>query len=540
MKHNRFLLLAVLFPVLGVQAQTSYEAATLLDSDLSGTARYVGMGGAMSALGADISTMATNPAGTALYRRWDAALSFGGNLVTQHTQTGSNHNRAFSSYGSFDNFGMVIATKKSNEDILRFVNFGFNARDVKRFDGKMGMASALDGLSQTIQMAEQAWQNVDFVNYTSFDPYSPNSLYNRNYYRNYNYGWLTLLGADADLMGIYVPADVDGNLQYDEDGNVVEDYWYRLANGCNYSERLSGGIDAFDFNLSFNLADAVYLGITLTTYDVDYRLESTYSESFSDGGYTLQNFYSTTGSGYDFKFGVILRPFVESSFRLGLSATTPTVYSLRDCNSAVIDSEFSYYDEGKDQMMTASFGMDTQSSDAFDGDCYTNYTMVAPAKYNISLGGTIGRSLALGAEYEYDNLGAIVLYDENGNANAPMNEHTAKYFTGRHTLRLGAEKTFGAFYTRLGYNFQAGGYGQDAWKMLLLNSVQTNTAYTNLKHTQNFTCGVGFRGDVFYADAALLYSTQKADFYPFDVLELQATSLSRNHVKGMMTLGMRF
>jgi hypothetical protein len=148
--------------------------------------------------------------------------------------------------------------------------------------------------------------------------------------------------------------------------------------------------------------------------------------------------------------------------------------------------------------------------------------------------------LALGAEYEYDNLGAIVLYDENGNANAPMNEHTAKNFTGRHTLRVGAEKTFGTFYTRLGYNFQTGGYGQNAWKMLLLNSVQTNTAYTNLKHTQNITCGVGFRGDVFYADAALLYSKQKADFYPFDVLELQATSLSRSHVKGVMTLGMRF
>ena len=540
MKYNKLLFLAVLFPILGVQAQTSYEAATLLGSDLSGTARYVGMGGAMSALGADMSTMATNPAGTALYRSWDAAISFGGNWVTQRAQTGMNRNRAFSSYGVLDNFGAVIANKKSNAGVLRFVNFGLNSRNVKRFDGKMGMASDLGGLSQTIQMAEQAWQNVDFVNYTSFDPNSPNSLYNRNYYRNYNYGWLTLLGADADLMGIYAPEDADGNLQYDEDGNVVEDYWYRQANGCNYAERLSGGIDALDFNLSFNFSDAVYLGATLTTYDVDYRMESTYSESFSDGGYTLQNFYSTTGSGYDFKFGVILRPFVESSFRLGLSATTPTVYSLRDCNSAIIDSEYSYYDEDKGQMMTASFGMDTQSPDARDGDCHTSYTMVAPAKYNISLGGTIGRSLALGAEYEYDNLGAIVLYDENGNANAPMNEHTAKNFTGRHTLRVGAEKTFGTFYTRLGYNFQTGGYGQNAWKMLLLNSVQTNTAYTNLKHTQNITCGVGFRGDVFYADAALLYSKQKADFYPFDVLELQATSLSRSHVKGVMTLGMRF
>lgn len=76
--------------------------------------------------------------------------------------------------------------------------------------------------------------------------------------------------------------------------------------------------------------------------------------------------------------------------------------------------------------------------------------------------------------------------------------------------------------------------------MIPINSVQTNTAYSNIRSTQNFTCGVGFRGDVFYADAALLYSTQKADFYPFENVDMQATVLTRNLVKGMMTVGVRF
>ena len=44
-------------------AQTIYEAAGLIDSDLNGTARYVGMGGAMNALGGDVSVMRSNPAG---------------------------------------------------------------------------------------------------------------------------------------------------------------------------------------------------------------------------------------------------------------------------------------------------------------------------------------------------------------------------------------------------------------------------------------------------------------------------------------------
>ena len=44
-------------------AQETYESAKIATEDLNGTARYVGMGGAMEALGADISTMSTNPAG---------------------------------------------------------------------------------------------------------------------------------------------------------------------------------------------------------------------------------------------------------------------------------------------------------------------------------------------------------------------------------------------------------------------------------------------------------------------------------------------
>jgi hypothetical protein len=76
--------------------------------------------------------------------------------------------------------------------------------------------------------------------------------------------------------------------------------------------------------------------------------------------------------------------------------------------------------------------------------------------------------------------------------------------------------------------------------MIPVNSVQTNTAYTNLRSTSNYTCGIGYRGDVYYIDAAMLYGVQLADFYPFDDSELKATTLSRNLIKGAVTIGMRF
>ena len=349
MKRNRLFLLAALLPALAMQAQTSYEASALLDADLNGTARYVGMGGAMSALGADMSTMSTNPAGTALYRSWDAAFSFGGNGVTQRTSSNTSNARSFDSYGSFDNGGVVIANKRTNEGILRFVNFGFNYHKVKRFDGKMGMASDLGGqFSQTGQMAWQAYENLKVLE-SDFNPENREGFFHNNFYKEDWVGWLTLMGAQGLL--------IDASALDEELASEGKNYYPSFDN--NYSEVVTGGIDAYDFNISFNFADAVYLGATLTKYDVDRKVESTYSEIFADGNYTLQNFYRTTGSGYDFKLGVILRPFAESSFRVGVSATTPAIYNLRDYNSAILNSTISFTDNNTGEQWTESYTVDT-------------------------------------------------------------------------------------------------------------------------------------------------------------------------------------
>ena len=45
--------------IIGASAQSINDAAKLAEKDLNGTARFVGMGGAMGALGGDITTIAT-------------------------------------------------------------------------------------------------------------------------------------------------------------------------------------------------------------------------------------------------------------------------------------------------------------------------------------------------------------------------------------------------------------------------------------------------------------------------------------------------
>ena len=72
-----FAIAAIVVASMPAAAQETYENARLLQDDLNGTARYVGMGGAMEALGADISTIGTNPAGLGLFRHSTINGSFG-------------------------------------------------------------------------------------------------------------------------------------------------------------------------------------------------------------------------------------------------------------------------------------------------------------------------------------------------------------------------------------------------------------------------------------------------------------------------------
>ena len=78
---TKYLFIAASLLALPAVAQETYQNAIIAGQDLNGTARYVGMGGAMEALGADISTMSTNPAGIALLRH--SLVNVSGGLVTQ-------------------------------------------------------------------------------------------------------------------------------------------------------------------------------------------------------------------------------------------------------------------------------------------------------------------------------------------------------------------------------------------------------------------------------------------------------------------------
>lgn len=155
MKNKVIVTACTLLAMATASAQNAYDAEKLLGNDLNGTARFVGMGGAMGALGGDISVMSSNPAGIGIFRSNDVSVSFGfNNTSTKSNFSGVSMNED-KTRASFDQIGFVYSNKIGNNTSLRFVNFGFNYHKSKNFNRLFSMGGALDNMSQSFQLAQE-------------------------------------------------------------------------------------------------------------------------------------------------------------------------------------------------------------------------------------------------------------------------------------------------------------------------------------------------------------------------------------------------
>ena len=220
----------------GAKAQTVYDAVNIAQKDLNGTARFVGMGGAMGALGGDISTISTNPAGIGIYRSNDAMVTMGYSITGSESKFGGNTFEANKNRWSFDNAGFVISTKIGNLTPLRYVNFGFNYHKSKSFYKNMTMGGLLgkvgsDYVSQVASMAMQATDGAYayYQDYSSYLDYGKSDIYRNDYA-----GWLGSMGFQSGLLFEdteteayktyipYIPSEADALFLSRERGGVDE------------------------------------------------------------------------------------------------------------------------------------------------------------------------------------------------------------------------------------------------------------------------------------------------------------------------------
>ena len=505
-------------------AQDTYESARLLGSDLNGTARYVGMGGAMEALGADISTMGTNPAGIGLFRHSTASMSFG--VVSQADA------QKFDGLGktnmSFDQIGFVYSAKVSPTSI---VNVGFNYHKSKNFDQILSAANSLRGCSQnglTYEKAAKGIYEMDFNKDGEVIGWEGD-------YRSYSFNEADYMNANVLLLD---PQD--------------EYFYWTEANKYTFDRAHRGWIADYDFNLSGNYNDRFYWGLTVGVKDVHYKGYSEYGETLvtADGSLCGSVVYGDErkikGTGFDVKLGFIVRPMEESPFRVGAYVHTPTWYELTSSNSSVMYNNTPYgaWDYGK-------------SAQDYDFAYHT------PWRFGLSMGTTVGTQLALGAGYEYSDYSAsqnriIDGYDYYDNAetskDAAMKYNTEQALKGVSTFKLGAEyKPVPEVAFRLGYNYITSGYNMDGVRDQTVDSpgvmYASTTDYVNWKDTQRLTCGVGFKLGKMNIDLAYQLSSTDGEFHPFQnysstassaLMDTGVTKVTNKRSQGLLTIGYTF
>ena len=538
MKNRYFLFATALMIAMSANAQETYENAKLVGEDLNGTARYVGMGGAMEALGADISTIGTNPAGLGLFRHSNLSVS-GGLLMQSNGKEFTNGNKT---NASFDQIGGVYSTRTGAKS---FLNFGFNYHKGKNFDYILNAANSLNGSSQNKQ---------SFIKGLVGSEGNGGFYVDRDPKTNANVGYSDL----NKKSNAYTFSQID-YLYWNTlipTNNPTKPYDYDGGNDYTFNRAHNGYIGNYDFSVSGNLNDRVYLGVTFGIKDVHYNAYSEYSENLVSGARaSVADNRSITGSGFDVTAGVIVRPIESSPFRIGAYVKTPTWYDLTTSNTTSLIDYRNYGAANNRKYVNNSY----------------DFKIWTPWKFGFSLGHTIGSSLALGATYEYEDYSRINTrindggyidywtgsYYDSSIADTQMNNHTREVLKAVSTLKLGVEyKPTTNLALRAGYNYVSPMYFSDGQKDPGLSSLGTSyasaTDYTDWKATNRFTLGVGYQIDKFNIDLAYQYSSQAGDFYPFsNVKNININSTTYNNIATgtkvkndksqlLLTLGYRF
>ncbi len=527
MKTNIVLVALGLIVSAQATAQETYLNAAIATEGLNGTARYVGMGGAMDALGADLSTISSNPAGIGLFRSSQAKISFG--LVSQEDAVdfaGTDKTRM-----SFDQAGFVYSMRTGRQS---FVNIALNYHKSTNFGQILSAASALNEASQNKQSFIKIANGV-------FDWYVDKGI---------------VSGKDGSGYNSYLFNAVDYeyyNVLATEPGDFYTTYYYD-ATGYAFNRAHSGYIGNYELNLSGNYNDQLYLGLTVGINDVHYNAYSQYTEQLigydnaSIGSVTMTDDRTITGTGFSIKAGAIVRPVAESPFRIGISVASPTFYDLTSTYSTQLDNN-------------TSVGRFTSAHNTESYDFRLN----TPWKFGLSAGSTIGNNIALGAAFEYADYGSLDTrikdngyrdwdgsYYSSSSSDREMNTATKQTLKGVCTVKLGAEfRPDPSLAVRFGYNYVSPMYKTNAEKGVLVNSVSNSytstTDYTNWKATNRITCGLGYTVDKFTIDLAYQYSQQNGTFHPFvdssseDVVnKADGVSVKNNQHQVLMTLGYAF
>ena len=551
--------ISVAVPALA-SAQAAVDLANLSQLDLSGTARYMSMGGAFTALGGDLSTLGTNPAGIGVYRSSEIALTL--NLMSRNTETTTRdakdkHNKTIF---QANNFGYIGSFNLYN-NTTPYINFGVSYSRVASFDRVMsGGWAQMNGssLSNYIAAMTNAKGNIPFQDMQygpDYNPYLNGKIPGRN---NESIPWMSILA----YQGYVINDNADG-VTYS--GLMGEG----TTGSGEFKTREKGYVDEYNITFGGNILNTIYYGIGVGITDLEYKQTSYYQENLRDAyisaskagaeenntnyivdgraDYRLTNYLHSSGSGFNVKFGLIARPI--NQLRIGFSVQTPTWYNMTDTYWGGIDYVYTPNDPAYSVNPNPD-DPDIEMPITNDGSSWHNYHMRTPWRMSVGLAGVIGTQFIVSADYEYRGNNMQVSNVE-GDEYTDVSRDVKTYYKGTHTMRLGAEfRVTPQFSLRAGYVYQTSPVKSEAANDgVMIWTAGTIPSYTMNKSTQYVSVGAGYRfNSHFYADFAYVNRQRKSTFHAYSPIIVgqsldqasPSASVSARDNEFVLTVGYKF
>lgn len=446
-------------------AQSYQDGALFSDFTQESTARSVGVGGAMGAVGADFGALSINPAGVALYH--NSEFSFTPNLRINSYES-KYLNGAYSDNTTrfgIASVGLVFASEHKERD-WRYTTFAFGLNQMANFNQQFFISGYNTESSLTQYFAQEAGStnSEDLVDLGALGP--------EGAYQTY------LINPNASNT---YDAVIDGNVQQSEQ-DVVR-----------------GAARELTFAYGGSYKDKLYLGGSLNVPLLSRRVDTEYYETDDANvhdnfnNFNLLESVKTTGSGINLKIGLIYR--LTEDLRFGASFDSPTWYGLTDEFYSSINSNVSVNNQFNTYSYDSPFGV-------FDYRFRTPYNFTGSLMYQYKDKGFISADVSM-VDYQsmrYSADGDFGLYTQFFNE---LNNSIQENLTAATNVRIGGEIVLSPLYLRAGYAYYGSPYVDS-------NSQSARSIISG---------GLGFRTNTMYIDLA--YATQKySHFYrPYTLVD---------------------
>ena len=319
-----------------------------------GSARYVGLGGAMTAIGGDPSAAIDNPAGLGLYRRSEISITI--DETIDHTQqTGSNDIYQRTRFAAPQITAIWAWGKANKQRGLVFNNFMFTYhrlanfnRDVVVQGGGMGMVPTICNITNDMggvseeNLQNRPWDNVEI-------------------------SWLSILGYEAYLID-----------------PIEKNQWQPAVHFTNGLLSISetGTSDQYTLSWAGNINNQWYIGIGLNVPTINYTKHTSLQESNKSNSAELKSMFHVSGVGVSGSLGLIYRPI--QALRIGASLQTPTVMNLSrqttgDMYSTIAGQRY--------EILTPESGV-------------MDIKIASPLRSSVSIAGQIGNVGLLAVQYD--------------------------------------------------------------------------------------------------------------------------------------------